>query len=80
MERKERRQVLLLRQEFEYNHEDNLWCRCPGPLTANPVSLKQVINALFLSLSLLLCRHGRLHLLASLDFLSSWQSYREEEM
>lgn len=48
MERKERCQVLLLRQEFEYNHEDNLWCRCPGPLTTNLVSLKQIINAAFL--------------------------------
>ena len=48
MERKEQRQVLLLREEFEYNHEDDLWCRCLGPLTTNLVTLRQIINAAFL--------------------------------
>ena len=48
MQRKKQHQALLLREEFEYNHEDNPWCQCPGPLTTNLGSLKQIINTAFL--------------------------------
>lgn len=48
MQRKKQHQALLLREEFEYNHEDNPWCQCPGPLTTNLVSLTQIINTAFL--------------------------------
>lgn len=59
MQRKKQHQALLLREEFEYNHEDNPWCQCPGPLTTNLVSLTPIIDTLlFLSLSVLLCLLG----------------------
>lgn len=48
MQRKKQHQALLLREEFEYNHEDNPWCQCPGPLTTNLVSLTPIINTAFL--------------------------------